>query len=144
MVTTRVFDRQDTNFYSSWNTEETSGIVKLIIPELGIVQMTVAKAEEVSAQLAMHADHARRAVLSEEQKKNQPKRRPRLGQTPEENPAKEWKIGDRCCVNSFGEWLDGEIVALVHDNTVAMVVRDGYVAEKPFLVRNLKAAREEE
>lgn len=56
---------------------------------------------------------------------------------------KVWVKGDRCRVNNFGEWTNGTIVALVYDGEVAMVVRDGYVVEKAFLVRNLQEPIEE-
>lgn len=58
---TRVFNSHDTGLYSTWRTED-SGIVCLVIPEIGEVRMTLAKAEDVSDSLARQAEYGRRAA----------------------------------------------------------------------------------
>lgn len=60
----RVFDKEDTALYSTWQKEE-GGIVILFVPGIGEVRMTLAKAEEVSADLARHAEYGRWAAIED-------------------------------------------------------------------------------
>lgn len=138
MEKTRLFDREDTNLHSTWTLEE-SGIVSLIIPELGELRMTLAKAEEIALQINRNAEFGRRAAW--ERQKTAPVERSKRVMRPEPKPkdeTKQWAIDDRCQVNSFGEWVDGVIVGFAHNGATAMVVRDGYSQPRAFPVWNLR------
>ncbi len=66
-----VFDRTDTALYTTWS-RENGGIVSLLIPGVGEIRMTLAKAEEISADLARQAEYGRWAAMEDrhnEQKK---------------------------------------------------------------------------
>lgn len=64
MALSRVFDREDTTLYSTWQPEE-GGIVILFVPGIGEIRMTLAKAEEVSADLARNAEYGRWDAMEE-------------------------------------------------------------------------------
>lgn len=54
----RVFTKEDTSLYSTWQPEE-GGIVILFVPGIGEVRMTLDKAEEISQDLARQAEYGR-------------------------------------------------------------------------------------
>lgn len=55
---TDVFDKEDTSLYVTWR-YEAGGIVSLLVPSVGEIRMTLAKAEEISADLARQAEYGR-------------------------------------------------------------------------------------
>lgn len=61
---TKVFGIHNTSLYSAWH-RENGGIVSLVIPEVGEVRMTLAKAEEISESLARQAEYGRWAARNE-------------------------------------------------------------------------------
>lgn len=60
---TRVFGHNDTNLYSTWHSED-GGIVCLVVPDVGEVRMSLAKAEEIAASIARQAEYGRFAAIS--------------------------------------------------------------------------------
>ena len=58
MISDNVFDIEDTALYTSWQ-QENGGIVVIHIPGVGELKMTLAKAEEVSRDLARQAEYGR-------------------------------------------------------------------------------------
>lgn len=58
MALGRVFDSHDTELRSKWQLDD-SGIVTLVIPELGEIRMSLAKAEDLSASIARQAEYGR-------------------------------------------------------------------------------------
>lgn len=58
---TRVFDSHDTELYSTWHVED-GGVVCLVIPDVGELRMSLAKAEDISKSLALHAEYGRQAA----------------------------------------------------------------------------------
>lgn len=58
---TPVFNDHDTNFYSTWRSEN-SGIVCLIVPGVGEVRMSLSKAEEIADSLKRQAEYGRWAA----------------------------------------------------------------------------------
>ena len=56
--TDRIFDREDTALYTSWQSEN-GGTVSLFVPGVGEIKMTLAKAEEISRDLARQAEYGR-------------------------------------------------------------------------------------
>jgi hypothetical protein len=58
MAIENVFSTEDTALYTSWDREH-GGIVVLHIPGVGEIRMTLAKAEEISADLAREAEYGR-------------------------------------------------------------------------------------
>lgn len=54
----QVFSREDTTLYTSWLRDD-GGVVILHIPGIGEVRMTLAKAEEISADMARQAEYGR-------------------------------------------------------------------------------------
>lgn len=52
----QVFDTDETALYASWQKD---GIVLLYIPGISVIQMTLAKAEEISADIARQAEFGR-------------------------------------------------------------------------------------
>jgi hypothetical protein len=61
IMITKVFDSHDTELYSTWHIED-GGIVSLVVPDVGEIRMSLAKAEEISASLAYHAKYGREAA----------------------------------------------------------------------------------
>lgn len=55
---TSVFDKHDTNLYATWHMED-GGVVCVVIPDVGELRMTLAKAEELSADIAAKAEYGR-------------------------------------------------------------------------------------
>jgi hypothetical protein len=55
---TQIFTAKDTEFYATWHYEE-GGIVSLVVPNVGEIRMTAAKAEEIAANLTSHAEYVR-------------------------------------------------------------------------------------
>ena len=53
-----IFDKFDTSLYTSWKPEH-GGVVIVHIPGVGELKMTLAKAEEISADLARQAAYGR-------------------------------------------------------------------------------------
>lgn len=64
-----VFSREDTAFYTSWQPDN-GGIVILHIPGIGEVRMTLAKAEEISADIARQAEYGRWHAMENRKGKN--------------------------------------------------------------------------
>lgn len=62
MVDDNIFNKDDTTLYTSWEPRN-GGIVIIHIPGVGEIRMTLAKAEEISADLARQAEYARWAAL---------------------------------------------------------------------------------
>lgn len=58
---TRVFDSHDTDLYSTWHRED-GGVVCLVVPELGEIRMSLAKAEDISESLGRQAEYGRWAA----------------------------------------------------------------------------------
>jgi hypothetical protein len=58
---TQVFSREDEAMYATWHRED-GGIVCLYVPGVAAVKMTLAKAEEISAELARQAEYGRWAA----------------------------------------------------------------------------------
>lgn len=58
---TKVFDRSDNELYTTWHMED-GGVVCLVVPGVGEVRMTAAKAEEISGTMKMHAEYTRMAM----------------------------------------------------------------------------------
>jgi hypothetical protein len=58
---TKVFDSHDTELYSTWHFEE-GGIISLVVPDVGEIRMTLAKAEELVASLSRNAQYGRNAA----------------------------------------------------------------------------------
>lgn len=54
----QVFGREDTALYATWH-RESGGIVSLVVPGIGEVKMTLAKAEEISADIARQVEYGR-------------------------------------------------------------------------------------
>ena len=53
-----IFDKFDTSLYTSWKPEH-GGVVVVHIPGIGELKMTLAKAEEISADIARQAEYGR-------------------------------------------------------------------------------------
>lgn len=60
---TKVFGFQDTDLYSTWRYED-GGIVCLVVPDVGEIRMSLAKAEEIAASLARQAEYGREAFTA--------------------------------------------------------------------------------
>ena len=54
----RIFNSHDMDLYSELHSEN-SGIVTIVIPEIGKVQMSLAKAEDLSQSIARQAEYGR-------------------------------------------------------------------------------------
>lgn len=57
-MVTRVFTKEDTDLYSTWHLED-GGVVSLVVPDVGEVRMTLAKAEEVARSIERQAKYGR-------------------------------------------------------------------------------------
>lgn len=57
---TQVFCSHDTDLYSTWHFED-GGTVSLVVPGVGEIRMSLAKAEDISASLQRQAEYGRRA-----------------------------------------------------------------------------------
>lgn len=72
-----VFSKDDTTLYTSWEPRD-GGIVIIHIPGVGEIRMTLAKAEEISADLARQAEYGRWAAIEkkhdEETRSESPKK----------------------------------------------------------------------
>lgn len=58
---TKVFNSHDINLYTTWHYED-GGVVCLVIPGVGEVRMTLAKAEDIAASLTYQAEYGRQAA----------------------------------------------------------------------------------
>ncbi len=67
----RVFDHHDTTLYAS--REDDRGIVTLFIPEMGELRMSLAKAEDIAADIARQAEYGRWAAIEKKHDESQEK-----------------------------------------------------------------------
>lgn len=58
---TPVFGTKDTELYSTWHLED-GGIVSLVVPDVGEIRMTLAKAEEIAKSIEVQASYGREAT----------------------------------------------------------------------------------
>lgn len=58
---TKIFETQDTDFYSRWHLED-GGIVCLVVPNVGEIRMSLAKAEDIAESIARQAEYGRWAA----------------------------------------------------------------------------------
>lgn len=59
-----VFSTEDTSLYTTWH-RENGGIVSLLIPGIGEIRMTLAKAEDIGHSLLRQAEYGRWAASNE-------------------------------------------------------------------------------
>jgi hypothetical protein len=57
---TRIFDSHDTGLHSTWHLDN-GGIVSLIVPDVGEIRMSLAKAEDLAISIARHVMYGRAA-----------------------------------------------------------------------------------
>lgn len=55
---TEVFQSHDTELYSTWHSED-GGVVCLVVPDVGEIRMSIAKAEDIAESIARQAEYAR-------------------------------------------------------------------------------------
>lgn len=58
---TEVFTSQDTGLYSTWHAED-SGIVSIVVPNVGEIRMSLAKAEDLAQSIERQAEYGRMAA----------------------------------------------------------------------------------
>jgi hypothetical protein len=68
----KIFSRDDTSLYTSWE-EEDGGIVVLHIPGVCEIKMTLAKAHEISQDLARQTDYGRWNAMEKRHDESQEK-----------------------------------------------------------------------
>lgn len=69
---TDVFSTEDTSLYSTWHKED-GGIVSLLVPGVGEIRMTLAKAEDIGNSILRQAEYGRWAAMENRHNESQKK-----------------------------------------------------------------------
>lgn len=63
LMITPVFERNDGDLYTTWHSDAVDGFhVSIVVPDVGEIRMTPAKAENLAEGLKRHAAYVREAI----------------------------------------------------------------------------------
>ncbi len=74
-VPSQVFTTDDTSLYATWHKED-GGVVCLYVPGVGAVRMSLAKAEELGADISRQAEYGRWAAMEARHDESQSQKNP--------------------------------------------------------------------